>query len=313
MDGSIRVLYVGGDSDARERANRLRARRASLSARVVYAMDDALSVLAEERIDCVVSEHTADGVDGLALLERIRDVDPAVPFVLFPAEGSEGVASDAIGAGVTDYVPRRSTDDCYEELAEACCDAGDQYLAETDVAMLNDLARNVYERITGAFFAVDRDWKFTYLNPEAEELLDVRAEDVIGENLWDAFSEAVGTTFYTEYHRALATQTATTFTEYYPPLETHFEVRAFPSEDGLSVHFREVDPTADDVADGAHLRELTTVLSSDLVDSIQRAKNAVNAAKSDPDPETIEEIAEALDRMDELVNHSITLAANPQS
>jgi len=67
------------------------------------------------------------------------------------------------------------------------------------------------------------------------------------------------------------------------------------------------------VADGAHLRELTTVLSSDLVDSIQRAKNAVNAAKSDPDPETIEEIAEALDRMDELVNHSITLAANPQS
>lgn len=313
MDGSIRVLYVGGDSDARERANRLSARQPSLSTRLVSSPDEALSTLAEERVDCVVSEHAADGLDGLDLLSRVRDVDPAVPFVLFPAEGSEEVASDAIGAGVTDYVPRCPEDDCYDELAAACCDAADRYLAETDVAMLNDLARNVYERITDAFFAVDRDWKFTYLNPEAEELLDLRAEDVIGEDLWDTFSEAVGTAFYTEYHRALATQSATTFTEYYPPLDSHFEVRAFPSEDGLSVHFREVDPSADDVEDGAHLRELTTILSSDLVDSIQRAKNAVNAADSDPDPETMEEIAEALDRMDELVNHSITLAANPQS
>ena len=99
---------------------------------------------------------------------------------------------------------------------------------------------NVFERIDDAFFALDREWRFTLLNERAAELLDVDREAVVGEVIWDEFAPAVDTTFQAEYERAIETQESVSFVEYYPPLERWFEVNAYPSETGLSVYFRDV-------------------------------------------------------------------------
>ncbi|WP_135823242.1 PAS domain-containing sensor histidine kinase [Halorussus ruber] len=98
----------------------------------------------------------------------------------------------------------------------------------------------VFSRVTDAFFALDTDWNFTYVNDEAEELIQRSEEGLLGESIWDEFSEAVGTTFQREYERAMDDQEPVSFAEYYPPLSTWFEVRAYPSETGLSVYFRDV-------------------------------------------------------------------------
>ncbi|WP_135854907.1 PAS domain S-box protein [Halorussus salinus] len=98
----------------------------------------------------------------------------------------------------------------------------------------------VFSRIADAFFALDDDWNFTYVNDEAENLLDQSEEELVGENVWEMFSEAVGTTFQHEYERAMETQEPTSFVEYYPPLAAWFEVQAYPSETGLSVYFQDV-------------------------------------------------------------------------
>ena len=98
----------------------------------------------------------------------------------------------------------------------------------------------VLERVTSAFFALDDRWRFTYLNESAEDLIDVDADAVGGESLWEVFPEAVGTTFEREYRRAMAEQEHVSFESHYPPLDTWFEVDAYPSESGLSVYFRDV-------------------------------------------------------------------------
>ncbi|UPV76005.1 PAS domain S-box protein [Halorussus limi] len=98
----------------------------------------------------------------------------------------------------------------------------------------------VFSRIADAFFALDDEWRFTYVNDEAENLLNQSERELVGENIWDAFSAAVGTTFQHEYERAMETQEPVSFVEYYPPLATWFEVKAYPSETGLSVYFRDV-------------------------------------------------------------------------
>src|SRR5207253_4387132 len=58
--------------------------------------------------------------------------------------------------------------------------------------------------------------------------------------MWEAFPQAVGLRFYPEYRRAVSEQIAVSFEEYYPPLQTWFEVHAYPSPDGLSVYFRDI-------------------------------------------------------------------------
>ena len=103
----------------------------------------------------------------------------------------------------------------------------------------------IFDRITDAFFALDDDWEFTYVNEEAEALLGRSWEELLGEHIWDEFSEAANTTFQREYERAMETQESVSFVEYYPPLETWFEVRAHPSETGLSVYFRDVSDRVD--------------------------------------------------------------------
>jgi PAS domain S-box-containing protein len=96
------------------------------------------------------------------------------------------------------------------------------------------------ERITDGFFAVDTDWRFTYVNERAEELLQRSESDLLGEVVWDEFPAAVESTFQGMYERAMETQEPVSFEEYFAPLETWFEVNAYPSESGLSVYFQDV-------------------------------------------------------------------------
>jgi len=96
------------------------------------------------------------------------------------------------------------------------------------------------ERVTDAFFALDDEWRFTYVNDTAAELIDVDPEALQGESIWDAFPEAVGTTFEDRYRTAMRDQQPMAFEEYYPPLSTWFAVRAYPSDSGLSVYFQDV-------------------------------------------------------------------------
>jgi PAS domain S-box-containing protein len=121
-----------------------------------------------------------------------------------------------------------------------CEDITERKLAEVALQESNSRTRNILESITDAFFALDSEWRFTYVNSEAERVLQRPREELLGENVWEKFPEAVGSTFYREYHKALQEQTTVEFEEYYPPLETWVGVRAYPSEYGLSVYFRDV-------------------------------------------------------------------------
>jgi len=307
--GELNVLFVSAHQRTRAAAERALPEHAPLTVTALSSAADALDVLSEQAVDCIAVAHAADGTDGLRLLQLVRDTDPAVPVVVYETADADSIASDAISLDVTDYVRHGDEADPLGALAAACHDAAASYRAEQDVAMLNDLARNVYERITDGFFALDRDWRFTYVNSAAEEILEVDADDVIGENVWDAFPGAVGTDFYTEYHRAMAAQEPVTFREHFRPLEKTFEVRAFPSEDGLSVHFRTVVDD-EDAQRGDHLIELTNLLSSDLLESIDVLREDLEAARAaGGDSPELASAMESLDRMESLVNYSIRLAS----
>ncbi len=101
--------------------------------------------------------------------------------------------------------------------------------------------QRILESITDAFFALDRAWRFTYLNDEAEHLLARTRGELLGKSVWDEFPEAVGSPFWEQYRRAAAEQHTVQFQAFYPPLDSWFEVRAYPSPDGLSVYFRNID------------------------------------------------------------------------
>ena len=99
----------------------------------------------------------------------------------------------------------------------------------------------VLEAMKSAFFSLDRKWRFTYVNAESERILHRTRAELLGGTIWDLFPAAVGSVFEEEYRGAMATGRERVFEAYYPaPLDAWFEVRAWPSPDGLSVYFLDI-------------------------------------------------------------------------
>lgn len=99
---------------------------------------------------------------------------------------------------------------------------------------------DVLERVTDAVFALDEDWRFTYFNDRAEAMFQRDQAELRGKVIWEEFPVMTDSTFQWEHERAMETQESARFEAYYPPQDTWFEVRVYPSETGLSVYVHDI-------------------------------------------------------------------------
>jgi PAS domain S-box-containing protein len=112
--------------------------------------------------------------------------------------------------------------------------------AETALIESKQQVSKILESITDGFFTVDHQWRFTYFNQKAEQILQKTRTELLGQNLWEVFPEIIGTTLEREYRTAINKQITVKFEGYYLPLQKWFEVHAYPSKDGLSVVFNDI-------------------------------------------------------------------------
>lgn len=176
-----------------------------------------------------------------------------------PQTGTQALASVPMrydgrvigGLGITFIEPHRFSEDERSfllALAHQCGQALERarlYEAEMQARREAEQSREqvtrILESITDAFYGLNRDWEFTYVNGEAERTLGRTRGSLVGKNVWEEFPPAVGTELYHAYHRAMAEGVSVNVDYYfYPPLDTWFDLRIYPSKDGLFVYFRDV-------------------------------------------------------------------------
>ena len=96
------------------------------------------------------------------------------------------------------------------------------------------------ERLTEGFVAIDRDWRYTYVNRRAGELLGRSADELLGRGYLEMFPEAEGRPFHLAYRRAMDEQVTLVLEEYYEPWDRWFENHVYPSPEGISIFFYEI-------------------------------------------------------------------------
>ncbi|WP_345712356.1 PAS domain-containing protein, partial [Kineococcus glutinatus] len=97
------------------------------------------------------------------------------------------------------------------------------------------------ESMSAAFYSLDAEWRFSYVNAEAERLLGRPRGELLGGVVWELFPWAAGSDFETHFRAAVATGEPRAFEAYYPPpLDAWYELRAWPGPDGLSVYFLDI-------------------------------------------------------------------------
>jgi len=118
---------------------------------------DGLEILEEQQIDCVVSDYEMPRIDGIEFLERVQEEYPNLPFILFTGKGSEEIASEAISAGVTDYLQKHQDTEQYELLANRIRNAVTQYRAEQDLEQIRDFFTGAERLGNLGAWEIDRD------------------------------------------------------------------------------------------------------------------------------------------------------------
>ena len=127
-----------------------------------------------------------------------------------------------------------------QDREEAAGDRQEALRDRTESVAAAQRALETLESMSDAFFMLDPDWRLTYLNPQAEAILERRREDLLGKKMWDEFPEGVGSRFDEEYRRALREQVPVRFADHYEPLGRTLEIRAYPVTGGLAVYFTDV-------------------------------------------------------------------------
>jgi len=134
----------------------------------------------------------------------------------------------------TDVTARKRAE---EERAEAL-EREQQARAQAQEAMRR--METILESMTDAFFALDAQARFVYVNRRAAEIWQIDRSRLIGRSVWEVFPQFVGSEMQEAYREILHNKQPLAIEFYYPPTDTWVSLRAYPTEDGIAGYFMDI-------------------------------------------------------------------------
>ena len=136
----------------------------------------------------------------------------------------------------------------------------------------------VLESMAAGFLALDRDWRITCVNSEAERIIGPTRSELTGRTLWEAFPATVGSLFESGYRSAVERNEPVSFEAYYPaPMDAWYEVKAWPNPDGLTLYFLDITARRTAQVEAARA-SIHAVLVADVASELAMARDAEDAA-----------------------------------
>ncbi|MCC2955282.1 PAS domain-containing protein [Massilia sp. IC2-477] len=115
--------------------------------------------------------------------------------------------------------------------------------AQDALRRASERMENMLESLSDGFCAVDRDWRITYINGRALDMiaaLDKSRAGLLGRNLWEEFEDLHGTSVAADCRRAMELRETVVRDFYYVRLQCWLEMRLHPSPDGLTLYFQDI-------------------------------------------------------------------------
>lgn len=172
---SYRVLHIDDDQDFLDVSEMYLSRELD-QIQIVTTTDvtEAVDSLQTTRFDCVISDYDMPELDGLELLDQVREHNPDLPFLLYTGKGSETIARKAINAGVTGYFQKGGPEQ-QQRLANRVKHAVEEYRAKLD----SERYAAVLRALDYPTYVVDAMGRFAYVNEAFAELTGYDREELI--------------------------------------------------------------------------------------------------------------------------------------
>jgi len=151
----------------------------------VSTVSAARERLRQTTVDCVVTDYDLAESTGIDLVRRIRDTSATLPVILGMTDGSERLASEAIEAGVTDYLA--VTDPSDDTLTDALRRTERALRRSQRAATQRERARQfdaIFHETRSATWVLAPDGTLTRVNQAARDMVDTDADTVVGDLFW---------------------------------------------------------------------------------------------------------------------------------
>ena len=182
---SIHVLHVDDEPDfADMAATFLETEDERFTVETTTSAAEGLERLTSD-IDCIVSDYDMPGQNGIAFLKQVREEYPELPFILYTGKGSEEVASDAISAGVTDYLQKESGTDQYTVLANRIANAVEKFRAQEALEASQKRLSLFIEQSPLGVIEWNESFEAVRVNDAAEGILGYTEAELKGRS-WEA-------------------------------------------------------------------------------------------------------------------------------
>ncbi|MFC4100490.1 GGDEF domain-containing protein [Paenibacillus xanthanilyticus] len=170
--------------------------------------------------------------------EALRQAFEGKPSV---QEWSQQTSSGGVRYYITSYSPFIQTDGRITGIVSVGRELTEFKQVQEAYRKSEASLKNILESITDTFAVVDREWRFTYVNQEAERYLRRTAEQLTGQVLWELYPGIAESAFGAAYRKAMAEQVKVSFEEYSVLFGAWFEADIYPSKEGLTVYLRNVN------------------------------------------------------------------------
>ena len=183
---SIRVLYVDDEPEFAEMAATFLEREDDrFDVEIVTSGTAGSERLADEEFDCVISDYDMPGQNGIEFLETVREDHADLPFVLYTGKGSEEVASDAISAGVTDYLQKTGNADQYALLANRILNAVAAHRSRRIATERTRRLETLISNLPGMVYRCgnEPEWPMETVRGEVEDLTGYSADAIESDDL----------------------------------------------------------------------------------------------------------------------------------
>jgi FixJ family two-component response regulator len=319
----VQVLHVDDDEQVCELTSAVLGQDADFEVSWLTDPRETMDAIRERNVDCVVSDYDMPHLDGLALLERVRERYPDLPFILFTGKGSEEIASDAISAGVTDYLQKGTGTEQYELLATRIRNAVASVRAHDELQESQRRLQTLLSNLPGMSYRClnEPEWPMEFVSQGCRELTgyEPRAfesdevawgEDVIddrdADQLWDIVQDALaeGQPFEVVYRIRTKGDERKWVWEQGRGVYEDGELQAL---EGIIMDVTEYDHGEGD--DGRRLRQFDGRVAERVRSELGTARDALEASGGRGGER--ERALAALDRAEDLIDDVVSFSQSP--
>jgi PAS domain S-box-containing protein len=282
--------------------------------------NEALLAVMRAKPALVVSDIVMPDMDGVELLKTLRESPGtrAIPVLLISGRAAdeyriEGFDKGADGFLAKPYTERelraligsmlRSAKLRTEAAGREARDRAEQHALSERVSL--------FESMTDCFYALDRQWRVTYVNQRALDFYGIPREQLLGHSYWDVFPGARGSVLEEQFQRASTEPCSVSFEMISPPANRWIEVHASPTTRGLSVNFRDISRRKEVEI------ELLTALADELRNPLAPLRSGLQLCKEqlasdEQSGQTLQAMDEQMAHLEKLVDDLLNVRLNSQ-